>query len=471
MKLIKRNTFKIIAISTVCCFCLILIQSQILATNLQITVDVDHVIATFANNPVGMNLNFLLDKETIIEPARQLKLGSLRYPMGEIADYYLFDRNHPDKPKISIQDSSLWINEFAKVDGTWKNPLNFDQFIRICRSLNTEPFIVIGIDALAYQGKSPRADLYEVLQSAVDWVEYANIIQGYNVKHWEIGNENDLAKTHLNWTAENYAQTVVKFARAMKQVDPSIKIGANGMTGIAWWDMVMPIVKNDIDFLVTHQYSSMKNYKQWNSNNFNYIYNLRNANKVIEKYNPALRLNVTEHSSSSPGQDDTNNIWKMLHNFELIGNSLGCDRVDYLHFWISRWFSPDPYSTDANAFNKNYELMPMAYPLKIWGNFIHQQMVFATTKKGSIRSWASYDPHNTSLSLFLLNKSLRPKEVSVSLKNYDGARKSHQWILSGESPSATKPILQQSTNPEPLEDSKISLELQPLSVTAIAFEK
>ncbi|NJO97665.1 MAG: hypothetical protein HC764_18085 [Pleurocapsa sp. CRU_1_2] len=274
--------------------------------------------------------------------------------------------------------------------------------------------------------------------------KYANIIQGYKIKHWEIGNENDLPNLHLNWTAEKYAETVVKFSRAMKQVDPSIKIGVNGMTGIKWWERVMPIVKDDVDFLVTHQYSPIANYEQWNSNNWNYTNNVEIANQAIEKYNPNLKLNVTENSSFNPGQSHANNVWKMLHNFEMLGNTLCFNRLEYLHFWISRWFSPNSYTNDTSAFNHNYKLMPMAYSLKIWGNYLKKQMVYSTKKLRNIRSWASYDREDNSLNLFLLNKGVKPHLVTIQLNNYvKNIKNSDRLIISGAFPDSNKVNLKQ----------------------------
>ena len=469
MQLTKRKKTKllIVFILTVLCFCLIVAKSQILTSTQEIIVDVDRVIADFSSNPIGMNVNFLLDTESIVKLTQKLHIGSLRYPMGEIADYYLFDRNHPSKPKIAIRDSRFWLAKFTNTDGTWKNPLDFDRFIRICHAVNAEPFVVVGIDALAYSGNSPHAASDEILQAAVDWVEYANMIKGYSVKYWEIGNENDIPDDRLNWTAEKYAKAVVMFSRAMKQVDPSIKIGVNGMTGMTWWDKVMPIVKDDVDFLVTHQYSSMQNYQQWHSNTWNYNKNIEIADLAIEKYNPNLKLNVTENSSFNPGQPHANNIWKMLHNFEMMGNTLLFGRLEYLHFWISQWFSHNPYISDASLFSQNYELMPMAYSLRIWGTFIHQQMISTVNQTGNIRSWASYDPINKSLSIFLLNKEQQAQKVVVKIKNYGRAEKIKKLVLYGNSPYVVEPIWQQINNHKLFRKSKVFLKLKPLSITVI----
>ncbi|WP_019503778.1 hypothetical protein [Pleurocapsa sp. PCC 7319] len=466
MKLISNKISKIFLISTLSC--LIYIHTQTIAANQQITVDVNNVIADVYNNPVGINLNFLLDEESAAIPFKELKLGSLRYPMGEIADYYLFDRNKPTQPKISIRDSSVWFANFTNTDGTWKNSLNFDQFVTVCRSVNAEPFVVIGIDALAYTGNSPHATSEEVLQAAVDWVEYANVIQRYQIKYWEIGNETDLSSAHLNWTAKDYAETVVRFSQALKKVDPSIEIGVNGMTGSTWWDKVMPIVNNNVDFLVTHQYSSMQSYKQWKSNDWNYTSNIETAKQAIETYNPILKLNVTENSSFNPGKSHFNNIWKMLHNFEMLGNILYIDKVDYFHFWTSRWLEKKSYSEDFSAFDANYQLMPMGYPLKIWGNFLKQKMVYSS-KSGPVGSWASYAPDDNSLNVFLLNKNKIPQNVNIKLDNYTESTQNERWVLKGSTPESTN-VTWNKFGSVSVSRSKIKTKLEPLSVTVIAFQ-
>ncbi len=433
-----------------------------------ITVDVNRVLSDVSNNPVGINMNFLRDKTNISDPLKNINIGSLRYPIGEIADYYLFDKDNPAKPKISVRDSNHWYSKlFNADDGTWKNPLTFDDFMGICKSVEAEPFIVVGIDAIAYTGTAPHANPEEVLEAAVDWVRYANIVKGYGIKYWEIGNETDLSRERLNWTAEDYAKTVVKFSRAMKAVDPSIKIGANGMSGLEWWDQVVPIIKDDVDFLVTHQFSNMKSYDQWKDNIWDLASHTKEANKVIKAYNPNLRINITAISANGPGTH-RNNTWKMLHNFELLGNNILFNRVDYYHFWVTRWFNRNPYSVATSAFDPSYKLMPMGYPLKVWGNFLKKKMV-SSSKSGKIRSWASYDPDDKSLNVFLLNKDEVSQDVSITLDNYTGSTQNERWVLKGSTPESTDVTWEKSGSVS-VSGSKIKTTLEPLSVTVIALQ-
>ena len=465
MKVTKRKVVKKLLFAFILSLFIILIIDSILASPTNVIVDVDRVLSDVSNNPVGISMNFLRDNTKIINPIKEMNIGSLRYPMG-LGKYYLFDTNNPAEPKVSVKDSNFWfVKNFVNADGVWKSPLNFDDFMSISQSVGAEPFIVIGIGAIAYTGDAPHATPEEVLQAAIEWVRYANIVKGYNVKYWEIGNENDLNK---EWTPQKYANTVVQFSKAMKAVDPSIKIGANGMSGSEWWDKIMPIIKDDVDFLVTHQYSSMQNYKQWKTNSWNYTGNLESAQKAINTYNPNIRLNVTENSSFNPGKEHWNNTWKTLHNFEMLGNTIRFEQLDYYHFWISRWLEKNSYSSDFSAFDSNYKLMPMGFPLKIWGNFLKKKMV-SSSKLGTIRSWASYDPDDNSLNVFLLNRDEVSQDVNVALNNYTGNTQNERWVLKGSSPGSTDVTWKKSGSVSVIRSS-IKTTLEPLSVTVIAFQ-
>lgn len=66
-------------------------------------------------------------------------------------------------------------------------------------------------------------------EKAAALVRYVNIIKGYNVKYWNIGNEPNLydneaaLNLEVQWTPELYAKTWREFALAMRAVDPTIK--------------------------------------------------------------------------------------------------------------------------------------------------------------------------------------------------------------------------------------------------------
>ena len=114
--------------------------------------------------------------------------------------------------------------------------------------------------------------------------------------------------------------------------------------------------------------------------------------------------------------------------------------------------------------------MPMGYPLKVWGNFLKKKMVYSTKQAGVIRSWASYDPDNKSLNVFLLNKDTASQNVNITLDNYQGSRQNERWVLKGSTPESTDVTWEKSGSVS-VNGSKVRTKLEPLSVTVIAFQR
>ncbi|MEU0880840.1 cellulose binding domain-containing protein [Lentzea sp. NPDC005914] len=140
---------------------------------------------------------------------------------------------------------------------------DFDTFMGGVRRAQAQPIIIAN-----YGTGTP--------QEAADWVRYANVTKGYGVKYWEIGNElygnghygsNWEADDHPDKSPAGYARETVAFARAMKAVDPTIKIGAVLTTPANWpdaivgtgdaasWNQtVLSIAGPYVDFAIVHWY-------------------------------------------------------------------------------------------------------------------------------------------------------------------------------------------------------------------------
>src|ERR1035437_3511336 len=79
-------------------------------------------------------------------------------------------------------------------------------------------------------------------QEAAAWVHYANVVKGYGIKRWQVGNE-----MSGQWeeggcvTARQYAERFVKYSQAMKAEDPTIEVegpvlASTDFTGLASGD-------------------------------------------------------------------------------------------------------------------------------------------------------------------------------------------------------------------------------------------
>ena len=201
---------------------------------------------------------------TQVRPDSEGMIGSLhpsfmRWPGGNVAQDYHWQWG------IGPRDlRPTWVNK------SWSNApepddLGTDEYLALCTRLHIEPSITVNVDGA---GATP--------EEAADWVEYVNgpatsrygamrAANGhptpYGVKQWELGNEIFGGWVRGHVTAELYAQEAVRYARAMRAVDPSIQLIAVGLgvypNSDAWNAAVLKIAGADIQYLAIHDYTSL----------------------------------------------------------------------------------------------------------------------------------------------------------------------------------------------------------------------
>jgi alpha-N-arabinofuranosidase len=189
-------------------------------------------------------------RKTYIELIHELKPNIMRYPGGSFADgegnHWLNGIGDMD------QRPPNWDNYFE----TWQR-LDFgtDEFINFCNYTDMEPQITVN-----FGSGTP--------EEAAKWVEYtngaANTRYGrlreklghknpYNIRYWEIGNEQyrELAIGHVS--AEEYANRFIEYTNQMKTVDPTIKVIANGCRYKQTWnDTLLSVAGNVMDYISLH---------------------------------------------------------------------------------------------------------------------------------------------------------------------------------------------------------------------------
>jgi alpha-L-arabinofuranosidase len=77
-------------------------------------------------------------------------------------------------------------------------PLDFDEFIACAAPKRRAGHLrQLRLDVPAAQSptKAPHPRKAQLLEHAVEWVRYANVVKGYGVKYWELGNESYLLGT------------------------------------------------------------------------------------------------------------------------------------------------------------------------------------------------------------------------------------------------------------------------------------
>jgi alpha-N-arabinofuranosidase len=157
-----------------------------------------------------------------------------------------------------------------------------EEFVQLCRSVNAEPLICVRTF-----GRQPK--------DAADEVEYFNgsgetpmgalrVKHGhakpYGVKFWQIGNER---------TGAEYEAQIAPFAKAMRKVDPSIKLLSSFPS-----EGTLKLAGDQIDYLCPHQYDVMNVGSAENE--------LRKVRVLIKHATPpgrTIRVAVTEWNTTA----------------------------------------------------------------------------------------------------------------------------------------------------------------------------
>ncbi len=395
-------------------------------------------LADVSRRPIGINTNYLVDSErarpgaperTTAAAIQEMRMKYLRYPGGEKSDSYLWSVAPwtSAKPTLARTGPNEWpanSRQFTTSnDGTWiagKEPLDFDEFMTIAKSTGAEPVIVVCYDAMykALTTGGTRPTKTQLITSAAEWVRYANVTKGYGVKYWSIGNETDY-NADGNPGSAQYATDLIDFSNAMKAIDPTIKIGAQGQTA-GWFQTVLTRAADKIDFLDVHEYAGAGwtgDYETFRNNYQNFAGNAEMAIGAINSYAPAahrdrLKVIVSEIGAHSftggwPGRNDMGHA---LVLFEQIGQHVRKPKVDFVQYWNTRW-------TD----NDNFELPPGTTNLLSNPGF-----------ENDLADWTSSDasPGNSSVTMVAGEIHSGGKAVKVSGATGGGRRRNITALLS-----------------------------------------
>lgn len=223
-----------------------------------IQVDASHVIRTIPETLYGANMEWiwngngawLADQNQpdpqILKLTRELGVRLIRYPGGVYSDFYHWkDGIGPDQKRPEVE-------HLPKKNERSRMNFGTDEALRFGEMVGGELLITVN----AGSGTA---------QEAAEWVRYVNQ-PNQRVRYWEIGNElylndGDLGPKAVTVNPKQYAQRVIEFSRAMRAVDPTIKILAIGgenhgrYTTVAypdWNKTVLSMAGDQIDYLSVH---------------------------------------------------------------------------------------------------------------------------------------------------------------------------------------------------------------------------
>ena len=134
----------------------------------------------------------------------------IRFPGGCYASFYNWRDGIGDEYYRPVEFNSMW-------KSTVVNDIGTIEFVELCQELKSEPQFCVPL-------------MFKPIENTLDWLKFCNEPHNalrakyghpepLNVKYWEMDNE-----MYRTMDAMTYAGKCVEFSKAMKAIDPSIKI-------------------------------------------------------------------------------------------------------------------------------------------------------------------------------------------------------------------------------------------------------
>ncbi len=196
-------------------------------------------------------------REDVIQITRKLSPTMIRWG-GIISAYYRWKEGVGPRDKRKPMLNTFWF-------GMESNQVGTAEFVDFCNQVGADPLMCVNFEsegrtdlniAVTKKGEVRSAGAME----AAEWIDYCNnpsnkrrISHGFKnpltINVWQIGNETSYVNGFDNVTA---AKKTVEFAKAMKNVDPSIKIIGWGDSG--WAKQMMDIAGEYLDYIAFHHH-------------------------------------------------------------------------------------------------------------------------------------------------------------------------------------------------------------------------
>ena len=196
-------------------------------------------------------------RKDYIDAMKELKITNMRWPGGNFLMGYDWKDGIGPKNTRPVRINLAWGSNDNNHVGT-------DEWIKLNKAIGSENIIAVNLG------------LGSILDAAY-WVEYCNYkgntyysdlrakngnARPYSVKIWDLGNEVDGLPWELGHkNAKDYVETAREAAKAMRAVDPTIKLVASGSsyyepTGkwVDWNRVVLEGLGDKIDYLSIHRY-------------------------------------------------------------------------------------------------------------------------------------------------------------------------------------------------------------------------
>lgn len=417
-------------------------------------------------------------REEVVEGMKRTPASVIRFPGGCFASTYRWRDGIGDRDERPVDFAHWW--NFPML-----NDIGTVEFLSLCKALGSEPMLCVPV-------------MFDDAFNAADWVAFCNTANHplhakagierspMRVKYWELDNE-----TYRRMDAVTYARRCVEFSRAMKKVDPDIRIIMN-----CYWvyhealKAMLEIAGADIDLV---------------NNRGGNIAEMRGDLAVLAEYNAAhgrdIRLCHSEYRANSydlpvdpnaPQKvDDGLNAPKSTAEKDTAiakasrwsyGLSILCDYLEYQGFGGDFQFANFTGYNDGWGEGLVNCAKSRVYPSAAGQafDFLRRQGMawpLAIETKGAsplVRTQAAWDTEKTTLILFSLNLSGQPCVTTWDIAPLARSFADVAQVESLSSPTARVSVGETLPNPIAHETAdlrtdgrSVALTAKPYSATAI----
>jgi alpha-N-arabinofuranosidase len=347
----------------------------------------------------------------LLQAVADIKPPIIRWPGGCFASPYRWKDGIGPQSERKVYPRQIW-------DDLDINSYGTDEFIRMCERIGAEPLIMVNIGTRNW---NDNPDPEEFMQDVLDWIEYCNgpatskwgkvraengHREPYNVKYWEIDNET----WHMG--ADRYIEAVKRFAPAMKEKDPTIKLAACGSGGfdLEWNRRMIEGCAELIDYLSIHHY---ENPDQFAKGPYNYENFIRRTGELISKSkNPNLKIYCSEWNAQSIDWRTGLYAGGVLNGFERCGDffEIGGPALFLRHISATAW-----NNAFINFDHTGWFPAPNYVVMKLWrDNFAPNRLGIVGDNKG-LNIVATKSQDSKTVYLKTVNPGGRTVDVDLSV--------------------------------------------------------
>lgn len=388
------------------------------------------------NSPLSDERGFRKD---VMEKIKRLNTPLLRYPGGTFTKIYHWEDGIGPKSKRPSKKNLIW-------GGIEDNHFGTAEFIKYCREINAEPFLVVNIAT----GTPEEAANWVEYCNGTDDTYYANLRrshgyeQPFNVKFWGIGNEESAdPDCGRDQDPEIYVKDTWQFVKLMKLTDPNLKLVLVGDYDLHWNKTILDGMSPVCDYLAVHHYANSRDYISLFENIEGFENRLVMIDSLIRTY-PDKVENFNEWYRFPPRQEpikialDEWGIWE--------GGGTGTYDLEVTYEWrhalgtgvflniimrnsdkvgLATWAQTTnvlaPIMTDKEGSIYQTVFYPLEYFRKYCGNISLKTQVESPIVEKKIKSLdvaSSYNDKDSTLTFTIVNKNKANSiEATLNLSN------------------------------------------------------